>query len=119
MTSQAGLRMVRHKKRGTTYTEFARGELQSAQPVPEGTILVEYRDEHGIVWFRPVAEFEDGRFEPVDSGTGSTAARTLRETVEQAIALLDASKAQDEPDKNTITALRRLLHDGLAGSYAG
>lgn len=54
----------RHLKRGSTYTEIARGDLQSTHPLLEGKTLVAYRSEHdGRVWFRPQAEFEDGRFE--------------------------------------------------------
>lgn len=60
----------RHVKRGTTYTEVARGELQMSfvGTVAEGDQLIAYRSESdGRVWFRFVEEFEDGRFVPVAS----------------------------------------------------
>ena len=52
----------RHKKRGTTYTELARGEVQSSTTIVEGERLVAYMGDDGKVWFRPEEEF-DGRFE--------------------------------------------------------
>lgn len=57
----------RHKKRGTSYTILAEGELHSAEfSVLNGSTLVAYRDvDSGKVWFRPKDEFFDGRFERI------------------------------------------------------
>lgn len=58
----------RHKKRGTTYVERDRGELQLATDhvLKEGDRLVSYRGEDGRTWFRHEPEFEDGRFEKIE-----------------------------------------------------
>jgi hypothetical protein len=56
----------RHKKRGTTYRTFGVGTLQSGHAIEEGTTLIAYQGEDGRVWFRPLTEFTDGRFEKVD-----------------------------------------------------
>jgi hypothetical protein len=56
----------RHVKRGSTYVELARGELQSSARISEGTRLVSYQGDDGTVYFRPVSEFEDGRFVRID-----------------------------------------------------
>lgn len=53
----------RHIKRGTTYTEIGRGLLQTDAPIGDETPCVIYRSDDGRLWPRPVAEFEDGRFE--------------------------------------------------------
>lgn len=55
----------RHKKRGTTYVEVGRANLQIAtDPVEEDDRVVIYRSEaDGRLWVRGEAEFEDGRFE--------------------------------------------------------
>lgn len=57
----------RHKKRGSTYTEVGRGQLQTDQPIHDMEPMVIYRSEHdGSLWARPVSEFEDGRFEAAE-----------------------------------------------------
>jgi hypothetical protein len=58
----------RHKARQRVYTEVGRGSLQSGNPIAEGTELVAYRDADGLLWFRPVSEFTDGRFESLPNG---------------------------------------------------
>ena len=63
----AGPRRARHRKRGTTYSIVGTGSLQAAVPVVEGERLVAYTcDIDGRFWFRPEAEFRDGRFEILD-----------------------------------------------------
>lgn len=57
-----------HKKRGTTYTEVCRAQLQAMVPAPEGHVLIVYRsDDDGRYWARPSGEFLDGRFEQIGS----------------------------------------------------
>lgn len=51
-----------HVKRGTEYQEMARGRLQTDVPLTDYADLVAYRDDDGVWWFRPPAEFDDGRF---------------------------------------------------------
>ena len=58
----------KHIKRGTTYTEIGRGELQvSTTPgCSDGDAVVIYRGANGLWWVRPSAEFDDPtRFEPI------------------------------------------------------
>jgi len=63
-TPDAG-RHWKHVKRGTTYAEIGRAELQASQDVVEGVTLVIYRGDDGKLWARQEDEFEDGRFEEV------------------------------------------------------
>lgn len=56
----------RDKKRGTYYTEVGLAALQTAEPIPDGTALIVYRGDDGLLWARPSTEFKDGRFERVD-----------------------------------------------------
>lgn len=55
----------RHRKRGTEYREIARGQLQTAEDIGDGSAVVIYVGTDGRHWVRPVAEFDDGRFERV------------------------------------------------------
>lgn len=60
-------RKWRHKKRGGIYTEIGRGLMQSTAPEWDDTEMVIYRnDVLGTLYVRSVAEFTDGRFEPVE-----------------------------------------------------
>lgn len=58
----------RHVKRGSTYTEAGRGEVQTSRPIVEGDKLVAYRGEDGRWWFRLPEEFDDGRFVKLSEG---------------------------------------------------
>ena len=63
-----GRRRMRHKKRGSTYrVAFEEAEVQASEPIVEGARITVYVcDEGGKAWARPVGEFNDGRFEPID-----------------------------------------------------
>lgn len=59
---------VRHIKRGSTYQVITReGRLQTEVPLEDNATLVFYMDGDGHFAARPPAEFDDGRFEPVDA----------------------------------------------------
>jgi hypothetical protein len=67
----------RHKKRGSTYVEIGRGNLQIAtDPVEEDDRVVIYQSEaDGRLWVRGESEFQDGRFEALpmtSTNRGST-----------------------------------------------
>jgi hypothetical protein len=61
------VKRIRHLKRGTTYVEIARGELQIAGEweLEEGDKIVLYRSEKdGKIWAREASEVDDpNRFE--------------------------------------------------------
>lgn len=58
-----GGRRFRHVKRGTSYVEIARADLQASSPLFEPERLVVYRSlDDGKVYCRPASEFDDGRF---------------------------------------------------------
>ena len=65
LVQQGPFRCFRHVRRGTSYIEIGRGEVQSDMPIREGDDLVVYLGEDGKLWLRPTAEFDDGRFEPL------------------------------------------------------
>jgi hypothetical protein len=56
----------RHKKRGTVYEEIGRGQFQCTGSALDDELVVIYRGDDGKLWVRPIAEFEDGRFERVE-----------------------------------------------------
>jgi hypothetical protein len=59
---------VRHIKRQSTYSILGEAEVQSSRPIHEGDSVVVYQaDTDGSLWVRPPVEFNDGRFEPVES----------------------------------------------------
>lgn len=54
---------VRHVKRGSTYRVVGRGKIQTDTPLTDYAEVVVYRgEEDGLIWVRPTAEFDDGRF---------------------------------------------------------
>jgi len=55
--------IVKHLKRGTTYTVIFTATLQTKDLAYDDAILVVYRGEDGKIWARPEREFFDGRFE--------------------------------------------------------
>jgi hypothetical protein len=61
----------RHVKRGTTYKEIGRAVLQTEAPLTDDALLTVYQGEDGLLWARSVAEFHDGRFEPLPPASGS------------------------------------------------
>lgn len=65
MAAVPALMTHRHRKRGTEYREVARGQLQTAEDIGDGSAVVIYAGTDGRHWVRPVAEFDDGRFERV------------------------------------------------------
>lgn len=58
-------KLYRHARRPGVHREHARGLLQSSAPVAEGAEIVAYTDDAGRWWFRPAAEFDDGRFSEI------------------------------------------------------
>lgn len=58
-----------HKKRGTVYEIVGDGTAQCDRPIVDNDPLRCYQDPlDGHLYFRPISEFEDGRFEPVKYG---------------------------------------------------
>lgn len=62
----------RHVRRGGSYTEICRAELQASRDVVEGLTMVVYRGDDGKCWVRHEDEFEDGRFEQIGPAHSST-----------------------------------------------
>jgi len=61
-------RRFRHIKRGSTYQLIGVADLQSSFDIHEGCLLAIYRCEaDGRLWARPAVEFNDGRFEEIQS----------------------------------------------------
>jgi len=59
----AGLDRVQHVKRGSTYEVLGRGKIQTDTPLIDYAEVAIYRSEDdGMIWVRPVGEFDDGRF---------------------------------------------------------
>ena len=56
---------VQHVKRGSTYRVIGRGKVQTDTPLADYAEVVVYQGESdGLIWVRPVSEFDDGRFQP-------------------------------------------------------
>ena len=57
----------RHKKRGTTYTVMGLATMQiDGSPLDMEKAVIYQSNFDGSMWVRPLAEFEDGRFERAD-----------------------------------------------------
>lgn len=67
--------LVRHRKSGKLFAELHRGALRV-----DGTPMVVYRGEDGRIWVRPAAQFDDGRYEPVNAPKVQPADRSLAGT---------------------------------------
>lgn len=61
---------MRHVKRGTIYELVSVASIQTDTPLNDYDQVMVYRGEDGQVWVRPLAEFNDGRFEPIAPGEG-------------------------------------------------
>ena len=68
------VRLVRHKKRGTTYEVIGEADLQTERPISDYEVLTVYKGPDGRLWARPSTEFEDGRFEDAALATTTDAA---------------------------------------------
>lgn len=52
-----------HNKTGNVYQKIGTATLQTASPIEDYAMLVVYVSEHnGVLWARPIEEFNDGRF---------------------------------------------------------
>jgi hypothetical protein len=60
-------KLWRHLKRQTVYKEIGRATVQSEDLIREGDLLTVYCGDDGRMWARPTSEFEDGRFERLES----------------------------------------------------
>jgi predicted P-loop ATPase len=56
---------MRHVKRGTVYDLVCVAMIQTDTPLSDYDQVMVYRGDDGQTWVRPLAEFSDGRFEPV------------------------------------------------------
>lgn len=56
---------MRHVKRGTEYELVCVAMIQTDTPLNDYDQVMVYRGEDGQTWVRPLSEFGDGRFEPI------------------------------------------------------
>lgn len=90
-------RVVRHKKRGTTYEVIGTAELQMATDLGDGAFLTVYRGEDGKWWARQEDEFEDGRFEDVSKPKSGTTEVTWDDPRVVALARSRCITADNQP----------------------
>lgn len=57
----------RHKKRGIDCVVLCYANMQLSTTTRDEDLVVVYKDDSGMTWVRPFAEFMDGRFEEVQS----------------------------------------------------
>ena len=84
----------KHRKRGTTYTEIARGKASvSLSPIDDYTPVVIYRGDDGQWWVRSEMEFDDGRFELLPEQTARL--QRFRDRMRKRRDLCASIKSQD------------------------
>jgi hypothetical protein len=67
---------VQHVKRGSTYRVIGCGKVQTDTPLADYAEVVIYQGENdGMIWCRPVAEFDDGRFAALPPSPDAVEAR--------------------------------------------
>lgn len=103
----------RHLKRGSIVTEVARGFAQVAvHPIEEMTAVVIYKhDADGRYWVRNAVEFDDGRFEPIESSPQSPGGGA---TEREKKLLLE--KVQDARDLHDYCVRTERAEDALRGA---
>lgn len=108
----------RHVKRGSEYREIARGELQTDTAIEDYTSLVAYHDKDGNWWFRPVWEFEDGRFAAIE--TPAAAPESIepdpRDQIIRELVMLHMQHAKHLPETENQRVLDYLKRKDIAPS---
>jgi hypothetical protein len=116
MTTASAAPRARHLKRGSSYDVIGTGRTQTSVPIGEDEVLVAYRSEDGRLWFRPIGEFDDGRFEPLPAADLLTNENGNPKTYEQ-LAREVLTKGRDlELERQAIDHLRTKLAQALNAS---
>ena len=107
------LERVRHNKRGTTYEVIGTGKMQSEhwwernpnrgqatfgecdQLVDMREVVIYRSESDGILWVRPVEEFNDGRFSAL------SAVEPMTDTIETPVAWLDDGSVRAGSDRTS------------------
>lgn len=110
MTQGIRGRIYRHKKRGSLYRVLEIATMQCSVPDLDDNLAVVYEDMDGGVWVRPLAEFQDGRFEPVPL-TRKAAMQAMCD-VQELGQLFDAAPQADQSPKG------QDREDGLDAQHA-